>query len=277
MATPGVVVERVALMPVASAVPALARTEVRLLHSLKSMRPLPLPPNTELETTAREGMGTGARRALMRLVPVGCTPARAEVIARDSEEEVGAAGPGIIAYNDVMESGGVARTLSDGIDRRVKEADRREAGGGALLIDQGGEATPQGRGTTGATEVPHEPITVNDKHIVGDHSNIRQIAHGRGALVRGHVDALLPSGNIIEAADAAAAAFTSAPIPDSLGHPGTFRTTGRQGRPPNLGDIRIVRGRVPRRRVVNHTRGKASESPEASKKVCPWAIICWKI
>src|ERR1051326_8552077 len=55
MVTPALVVERVAKMLVAVAVPLLRRISLRLLHSLGSIRPLPLPPVRMTESTSSTG------------------------------------------------------------------------------------------------------------------------------------------------------------------------------------------------------------------------------
>src|SRR5438876_757277 len=56
MTTPGVVVESTADTPVRSAQPMLASVTLSELHSLRSMMPLPLPPETAVALT--EGLGT---------------------------------------------------------------------------------------------------------------------------------------------------------------------------------------------------------------------------
>src|SRR6266446_6262528 len=80
---------------------------------------------------------------------VGCAPAGAEVVAQNRGKISRAAGPVIISRGDVVEGGEIVGAPADSVEGRVQETNRGQPGSRSLLIDERGEARPQGRRGTG--------------------------------------------------------------------------------------------------------------------------------
>src|SRR5947208_3296650 len=115
-----------------------------------------------------------------------------------------------------MESGTVTGAVANGIDDRIQETDRRLSTIRSLLVDERHETGPQGRGDAGSTDGTLYAAAVEHCHAIGNHRDVRNIAHGSGALIVCHGSALLPSRDRIGGADAAASADVAASVPNAF-------------------------------------------------------------
>src|SRR5258708_33435890 len=138
-----------------------------------------------------------------------------------------------------MENRRVTRSLAEGVERWIEKTNIRLSLHGGLLIHQRYETRPQWRRCAGAADYRLLAIVChNPNDIIGDTGDIGNIALGRGPMVCGEVNTLLPGWNRVSSAEPSAA-----PGPCRLRQPRAARTARSQGCPAYHRDVGIVGGR----------------------------------